>query len=159
MLGVYDLLILVLLLQSGDYLWTCLFSCNVIYCNVLYCIVLYCIVLYFDSWLMRIDHKRTNESRMKQCMTVIQTNIERKSIYSLLPFAPCAPALDNTNNIIWCVTRAWCLRTDRTSALLTNIGLHCERACGTILTIRKHQCASANIVDNSLKNVHRNVSI
>ena len=42
------------------------------------------------------------------------------AVSSLLPFAPRAPALDNTNNIIWCVTRAWCLRTDRTSVLLTN---------------------------------------
>ena len=78
---------------------------------------------------------------------------------SLLPFAPRAPALDNTNNIIWCVTRAWCLPTDRTSALLTKIVLHCERTCETILTKYEHQCASVNIVDNSLKNVYRNVSI
>ena len=79
--------------------------------------------------------------------------------HSLLPFAPRTPALDNTNNIIWCVTRAWCLRTDRTSGLLTNIVLHCEQAFETVLTIHEHQCASANSVDDSLKNVYRNVSI
>ena len=83
----------------------------------------------------------------------------RSNAFSLLPFAPRAPALDNTNNIIWCVTRAWCLRTDRTSGLLTNIVLHCERACETVLTIHEHQCASGNIVDNSLKKVYKNVSI
>ena len=34
-----------------------------------------------------------------------------------------------------------------------------SRAFETVLTIHEHQCASANIVDNSLKNVYRNVSI
>ena len=70
---------------------------------------------------------------------------------SLLPFASRAPALENTNTIIWCVTLARCLRTDRTSGLLSNLVLDCERDCETVLTILEHQCASANIVDNSLK--------
>ena len=88
-----------------------------------------------------------------------EKNLVNCNLLLLLPFAPRAPALDNTNNIIWCVTRAWCRRTDRTSPLLTKIVLHCERTCETILTKYEHQCASADIVDNSLKNVYRNVSI